>query len=63
MAFSADDGAHNRDDVYAEVATRHSGDDVIIPPCSSAVSSDTVETAPTQRDRHLQPIVEHCRMG
>ena len=29
----------------------------------SAVPSDTAETAPTQRDRHLQHIAEHGRMA
>jgi hypothetical protein len=27
------------------------------------VRSDTAETAPTQRDQHLQTITEHGRMG
>ena len=34
-----------------------------MPPRSSAVPSETAETAPTQRDRHLQLIAEHGRMG
>ncbi|HEX8134080.1 MAG TPA: IS5/IS1182 family transposase, partial [Actinomycetes bacterium] len=33
------------------------------PPRSSAVPSGTAETAPTPRDRHLQAIAEHGRMG
>jgi hypothetical protein len=36
---------------------------MIIPPRSSAVPSQTAETAPTQRDRHLTAIAEHGRMG
>jgi hypothetical protein len=36
---------------------------VIVPPRSSAVPSDTAETAPTQRDRHLEVIAERGRMG
>ena len=51
-SFTAD-GAFDRDDVYAEVAARHPDAAVIVPPRSSAVPSDTAETAPTQRDRHL----------
>ncbi len=51
-SFTAD-GAYNRDDVYGEVAARHPGAAVIVPPRSSAVPSETAETAPTQRDRHL----------
>ena len=57
------DGAFDRDDVYAEVAARHPEAAVIVPPRSGAVPSDTAETAPTQRDRHLGAIAEHGRMG
>ena len=34
-----------------------------MPPRSSAVPSADAEAAPTQRDRHLQGIAEHGRMG
>ena len=34
-----------------------------MPPRSSAVPSETAETAPTQRDQHLQSIAEKGRMG
>lgn len=61
-SFTAD-GAFDRDDVYAEVAARHPGAAVIVPPRSSAVPSDTAETAPTQRDEQLRLITEHGRMG
>jgi hypothetical protein len=57
------DGAFDRDDVYSEVAARHPGAAVIVPPRSGAVPSGTAETAPTQRDRHLEVIVERGRMG
>ena len=36
---------------------------VIVPPRSSGVPSETAENAPTPRDRHLQAIAEHGRMG
>ncbi len=36
---------------------------VIVPPRSSAVPSDTAQTAPTMRDRHLQIIAERGRMA
>jgi hypothetical protein len=36
---------------------------VIVPPRSSAMPSQTAETAPTQRDRHLKAIAEYGRMG
>ncbi len=61
-SFTAD-GAFDRDDVYAEVSVRHPGAAVIVPPRSSAVLSDTAETAPTPRDRHLEIIAERGRMG
>src|SRR5205814_8138837 len=35
----------------------------IVPPRSSAVPSETAENAPTPRDRHLQAIAKHGRMG
>jgi hypothetical protein len=50
VASFTGDGAFDRDDVYAEVVTRHPGAAVVVPPRSSAVPSDTAETAPTQRD-------------
>jgi hypothetical protein len=57
------DGAFDRDDVYAEVAARHPDAAVTVPPRSSAVPSGTAESAPTQRDRHIEAIAEHGRMG
>ncbi len=60
---STADGAFDRDDVYGEVAARHPEAAVIVPPRSGAVPSQTAETAPTQRDRHLQLIAEKGRMG
>jgi hypothetical protein len=42
---------------------RHPDALIIVPPRSSAVPSETAETAPTQRDQHLQLIAEHGRMG
>lgn len=44
--------------------TLHSPDaEVIIPPRSSAVPSDTAGSAPSQRDRHIQLITERGRLG
>jgi hypothetical protein len=63
LASVTGDGAYDRDDVYAVVAERHPEAVVIVPPRSSAVPSQTVETAPTPRDRHLQAIAEHRRLG
>ena len=57
------DGAFDRDDVYTEVTTRYPEAEVIVPPRSSAVPSQTAGTTPTQRDRHLRCIAERGRMG
>src|SRR5271163_2442202 len=56
-------GAYDQDGVYGEVAARHPDAAVIVPPRSSGVPSETAENAPTPRDRHLQAIAEHGRMG
>ncbi len=61
-AFVAD-GAYDQGSVYADVAARHPDAAVVVPPRSTAVPSETAESAPTQRDRHLQHIAEHGRMG
>src|SRR4029077_9386015 len=63
IASFTGDGAYDQDGVYGEVAARHPEAAVIVPPRSSAVPSETAETAPTLRDRHLQAIAEHGRMG
>jgi hypothetical protein len=63
VASFTGDGAFDRDDVYAEVAARHPEADVVVPPRSNAVPSDTAEAAPTQRDAHLRCIAERGRMG
>ena len=61
-SFTAD-GAYDRDDVYEAVSQRHLEAAVIVPPRSSAVPSNTAETAPTQRDRHLQLRAERGHMA
>ena len=63
VASFTGDGAFDRDDVYAEVAARHPQAAVIVPPRSGAVPSDTADTAPARRDRHIEAIAEHGRMG
>ena len=60
-SFTAD-GAYDQESVYADVAERQPDADVIVPPRSTAVPSESAETAPTQRDRHLQLIAEKGRM-
>jgi hypothetical protein len=54
-------GAYDQDGVYASVAQHHPEAAVIVPPRSTAVPSHTTESAPTQRDRHLQLIAERGR--
>ena len=61
-SFTAD-GAYDQDGVYGEVFAHHPEASVIVPPRSNAVPSDTAETAPTMRDRHLQIIAERGRMA
>jgi len=61
-SFTAD-GAYDQDRVYAGVAERHPEAAVVVPPCATAVPSDTAESAPTQRDGHVQHIARHGRMS
>jgi DDE family transposase len=63
LASFTGDGAYDQTGIYDTIAKRHPDADVIVPPRSTAVLSDTVESTPTQRDRHLQSIDEHGRMG
>src|SRR5215211_3287574 len=50
VASLTGDGAYDQDSVYASVAERHPAAAVIVPPRSTAVPSQTAQTAPTQRD-------------
>ena len=63
VASFTGDGAYDREDVSGVVAERHPEAAVVVPPRKDAVPSGTAETAPTQRDRHLQLITEHGRMA
>jgi len=63
VASVTGDGAYDQDGVYASVSERHPEAAIIVPPRSTAVPSQAAETAPTQRDRHLQLIAEEGRMG
>jgi hypothetical protein len=63
VASFAGDGAYDRDDVYAEVAARHSAAAVVVPPRANAVPSEAAESAPPQRDRHLRYLAEYGRIG
>ena len=61
-SFTAD-GAYDQDRVYETVAARHPDAAVIVPPRATAVPGPSAATAPTQRDRHIQEIVERGRMA
>jgi hypothetical protein len=63
LASFTGDGAYDQAGIYDTVAKHHPDADVIVPPRSTAVLSEMAESAPTQRDRHLQSIAEHGRMG
>jgi len=63
VASFTGDGAYDQDRVHTCVAERHPQAAVVVPLRSTAVPSNTAETAPTQRDRHLQVIAEHGRMA
>ena len=56
-SFTAD-GAYDQDRVYGEVVARHPQAVIIVPPRSSAVPSDSAQSGPTMRDRHLP---DDCR--
>ncbi len=60
-SFTAD-GAYDQDGVYGDVVSRHPEASVIVPPRSNSAPSETAQTAPTMRDRHLQTITERGRM-
>jgi Transposase DDE domain len=63
LASFIGDGAYDQIDIYGTVTQLHPDADVIVPPRSTAVLSDMAESTPTQRDRHLQSIAEHGRLG
>jgi hypothetical protein len=63
VASFTGDGAYDQDRVYASVAERHPAAAIIVPPRVTAVPSQTAESKPTQRDRHLQLIAEQGRMA
>ena len=57
------DGAYDGDPTYQTILDRHPDAEVVIPPRSNAVLSDTAETDPTQRDRHIEMLAKKGRMG
>jgi hypothetical protein len=63
VASFTGDGAYDQDSLYRTVIDRDPDALVIVPPRATAVLSETAETAPTQRDRHLQYIADKGRLG
>ena len=63
LASFIGDGAYDQTATYRTLSQRHPDAQVTVPPRSTAVPSDMAETAPTQRDRHLQSIAEHGPIG
>ena len=63
VASFTGDGAYDRTEVYAKVLRRDPDAKVVVPPRSDAVPSDTADTDPTQRDRHIQDIAAKGRSG
>ena len=63
LASFTGDGGYDQERIYASVAARHPEAAVIVPPRATAVPSETAKTEPTPRDRHLQLIAAHGRMG
>jgi len=59
VASFTGDGAYDQDGVYTNVSERHPEAAVVVPPRATAVPSETAETEPSQRDRHLQTIAKH----
>ena len=63
LASFTGDGAYDQDRVYASVGERHPEAAVVVPPRATGVPIRTAESAPPQRDRHLQLIAERGRMA
>ncbi len=63
VASFTGDGAYDADGVYRSDIDRDPGAAVVVPPRATAVLSETVETEPTQRDRHLLCIARDGRMA
>ncbi len=63
VASFTGDGAYDQDRVYAGVAERHPEAAVVVSPRLGTVPSETAESEPTQRDRHIQHIAAHGRMA
>ena len=63
LASFTGDGAYDQDSLYSAVTDRDPDALVIVPPRATAVLSETAETKPTQRDKHLQGITAKVRIA
>ncbi|MFC5087139.1 IS5 family transposase [Microvirga arabica] len=63
LASFTGDGAYDQTRIYDTIAKRYPDADVFVPTRSTAVLTETAQSTPTQRDRHLQSIAEHGRTG
>jgi len=65
VASVTGDGAYDTEATYRSVAEHQPAapPTIIVPPRSTAVPSPTADSAPTQRDRHLQAIQAKGRMA
>jgi hypothetical protein len=61
VASFTGDGAYVQGQVYSSVADRHPDATSIAPPRSTGVHSETADTVPIRRERHLQVIAERGR--
>ncbi len=61
VASFTGDGGYDQDRVYDSVAERHPTSAVVVPRRVTAVPSDTAESEPTQRNRHLQHVEPKVR--
>ena len=57
------DGGYDRTGVYTALGERHPAATVMVPPRADAVLSAMADTAPTQRDGHIQAIAGNGRMA
>ena len=57
------DRAYDGEPTYRAVLDRHPDAVVVITPRSNAVLSDTAETKPTQRDRHIEMLARKGPIG
>ncbi len=62
IASFVGDGAYDQEAVYTDVTVRHPEARVVVPLRATAVLSSVSQSAPTQRDRHLQAIAGNGRM-